>query len=110
MRATIRGETLAEAPEEDTVRIEGNVYFPPDAVVSGLLRENTTAYTCPWKGASRYYDAVLGIGVAHDAGWSYPEPLPGAIRAVGRDFSGYVAFGPKVTVEESPPAGPAKPA
>ena len=109
MRASIRGETLAEAPEKDTVTIDGSVYFPPDTVVSGILRENATSYTCPWKGAGRYYDAVLDIGIAHDAGWSYPEPPPSAIRAVGRDFSGYVAFSPKVTVEESPSVGPAEP-
>lgn len=102
MRAVFRGETLAEAPEKATIRIEGNVYFPPSAVASHLLRESATPYTCPWKGASQYYDAVLEIGVAHDIGWSYPEPPPSAITAVGRDFSGYVAFSPKVTVEESP--------
>lgn len=104
MRASIRGETLAEAPEKDTIKIEGNVYFPPGAVVSRLLRENATPYTCPWKGVSQYYDAALEVGIAHDVGWSYPEPLPSAIKAVGRDFSGYVAFSPKVTVEESPAA------
>jgi uncharacterized protein (DUF427 family) len=106
MRASFRGQVLAEAPKSETIQIEGNVYFPPGAVMRHLLRESDTPYTCPWKGVSQYYDAVLEEGVAHDVGWSYPELLPSAIRAVGRDFSGYVAFSPKVTIEEFPSAGP----
>ena len=32
MRATIDGTVIAEAPESDLIKIEGNWYFPPSAV------------------------------------------------------------------------------
>ena len=43
MRATVNGTVIAEAPESDLVRIEGNWYFPPSAVVDGALTESPTA-------------------------------------------------------------------
>ena len=39
---------LAEAPE--TVRLEGNHYFPADSVRCTLLAPTGTRTRCPWKG------------------------------------------------------------
>jgi uncharacterized protein (DUF427 family) len=89
------GETVvAEADEEHLVRIEGNLYFPPDAVRWNLFDDSATPYTCPWKGAARYWTVTTPAGVHTDAAWGYPSPLPTAIDHVGFDFSGYVAFDP----------------
>ncbi|MGY1839245.1 MULTISPECIES: DUF427 domain-containing protein [unclassified Modestobacter] len=99
MRATVDGTVLAEAPEEELVRIEGNWYFPPAAVVPGTLTESPTAYTCPWKGAAQYWDVVTPAGVRRDGAWSYPDLKPSAVERVGRDFAGYVAFSPGVSVD-----------
>jgi uncharacterized protein (DUF427 family) len=98
MRATIDGTVIAEAPESELVRIEGNWYFPPSAVADGVLRESATAYTCPWKGAAQYWDVVTPAGTKADGAWSYPELFPSAVERVGRDFAGYVAFSPGVAV------------
>lgn len=98
MRATIDGTVIAEAPESDLVRIEGNWYFPPAAVIEGTLTESPTAYTCPWKGPARYFDVLTPAGTRTDGAWSYPELLPSAVERVGRDFAGFVAFSPGVTV------------
>ena len=98
MRATIDGTVIAEATEEELVRIEGNWYFPPAAVTPGVLNESPTPYTCPWKGACQYYDVVTTAGTTKDGAWSYPEIYPTAAERVGRDFAGYVAFSPGVTV------------
>ena len=98
MRATIDGTVIAEAPESDLVRIEGNWYFPPAAVTEGALTASPTAYTCPWKGPAQYFDVVTSAGTRKDGAWSYPELLPSAVERVGRDFAGYVAFSPGVTV------------
>ena len=62
MRATVDGTVIAEAPESELVRIEGNWYFPPSAVTPGALRESATPYTCPWKGAAQYWDVVTPTG------------------------------------------------
>ena len=33
-----------------------------------------------------------------DYAWSYPTPFPSAFDRVGKDFSGFVAFDPRVEV------------
>jgi uncharacterized protein (DUF427 family) len=98
MRATIGSTVIAEATQDDLVQIEGNWYFPPSAVTPGALTESPTAYTCPWKGAAQYFDVVTPEGTTKDGAWSYPELFPSAVERVGRDFAGYVAFSPGVTV------------
>ena len=98
MKAVIGSTTLAEAPEEDLVRIEGNWYFPPASLVEGAFEPSATAYHCPWKGDAQYWDVGTGDDRLADGAWSYPEPLPGATERVGRDFAGYVAFDRRVTV------------
>lgn len=98
MRATLNGTLLAEAGQDQLVRIEGNWYFPPASIAEGALTESPTPYTCPWKGECQYYHAVVDGGQVADAAWSYPNPYPGAIDRVGKDFAGYVAFSPQVTV------------
>lgn len=101
MKATIRNRVLAEAPNEETITIEGNVYFPPAAVTNDILTRSETQYTCPWKGHSQYFDAIIDDNQMHDIAWSYPELRARAIDIVGRDFSGYVAFGSGVTVDDN---------
>jgi uncharacterized protein (DUF427 family) len=98
MRATVDGTVIAEAPESELVRIEGNWYFPPSAVVPGALTESPTPYTCPWKGPAQYWHVVTPNGTTEDGAWSYPDLKPSAVERVGTDFAGYVAFSPGVAV------------
>jgi uncharacterized protein (DUF427 family) len=92
MRVRINNVIVADAPDDQLVRIEGNAYFPPSAITPGTLGESPTPYTCPWKGVCQYHDATVEGVKVPDAAWSYPEPYPGAVDRVGRDFAGYVAF------------------
>ena len=96
--ATFDGTVLAEASEADVLHIEGNVYFPPSSVRSELLEKSPTPYLCPWKGECQYWSVRVGDRVLQDRAWSYPEPYPTAVRIVGADFSGYVAFWKEVQV------------
>ncbi|WP_405592093.1 DUF427 domain-containing protein [Streptomyces sp. NBC_01190] len=98
MQAVLDGTVLAEADDADVVTIEGNWYFPPDAVTSQALNESDTPYTCPWKGKAQYFDVQTSEALHPDAAWSYPEPQASAIGRVGRDFTGFVAFDKQVTV------------
>jgi len=50
MKATLDGTVLADAPQSELIKIEGNWYFPPESVHSDLLVASATPYTCPWKG------------------------------------------------------------
>ena len=100
MKAILNDTVIAEAPDEELIRIEGNWYFPPANVKEGVLVESPTPYTCPWKGAAQYYHVVADGAQYDDLAWAYPDLIPGAIERVGRDFAGYIAFAPQITVED----------
>ncbi|MCX4617813.1 DUF427 domain-containing protein [Streptomyces mirabilis] len=92
MKAVVGETVVAEAVSEAVVSIEGNIYFRPDSVAAGALRDSPTPYTCPWKGRAQYHDVVVGKMALRDGAWSYPNIKESAATRVGRDFSGYVAF------------------
>lgn len=100
MKALWKNHVVAEAPKDRLIYIEGNWYFPPDAVKSGYLSKSPTPYTCPWKGVCQYFNVGTGGETSQDNAWSYPKPKPSAIQIVKKDFSNYVAFWRDVTVTE----------
>lgn len=78
---------LAEAESDRCKLVEGNIYFPPDAVDRQYFRDSNTHTTCHWKGLSSYYDVVVGNSVNRDAAWYYPSPMPAA-----EEITNYIAF------------------
>ncbi len=87
------GTVLAESAA--TKVVEGNHYFPPDALARDRFKPSTTHTTCGWKGLASYYDVVVDGSVNKDAAWFYPEPKDAA-----KDIAGYVAFWHGVEVKE----------
>lgn len=94
-RAVWNGTVIAESAKTEIV--EGNHYFPPEALRQEFLRPSDTRTVCPWKGAARYYSIVVGDKVNADAAWYYPEPKTAARRIAGK-----VAFWKGVRVEKAP--------
>jgi uncharacterized protein (DUF427 family) len=92
MRAVWRDAVLAES--DDTVVVEGNHYFPADAIRGEFFRPSDHHTTCPWKGVASYYDVVVGGEVNRDAAWYYPEAKEAAKQIEAR-----VAFWKGVRVE-----------
>ena len=86
------GVVLAESDRCEVV--EGNQYFPPDAVKREYFKPSATHTTCPWKGVASYYDVVVDGETNRDAAWYYPEP-----KEAARNIKGYVAFWRGVKVE-----------
>ncbi len=72
------------AHSDDTVVIEGNHYFPADAVDPAALRPSAKTSFCPWKGTAHYHDVVVAGEVNADAAWYYPNPSPAAAEIKGR--------------------------
>ena len=85
MKAIWNGAVLAQSDE--TIVVEGNHYFPPDALNREYFQESSKHTTCPWKGQASYYDVVVNGETNRDAAWYYPEPKPAAAQ-----IKGYVAF------------------
>ncbi len=52
MKATWNGAVLAES--DQTVVVEGNHYFPPDAIRREHFQDSATHTTCAWKGVASY--------------------------------------------------------
>lgn len=78
--ATARvGDTIV-AETDSWKEVEGNVYFPPEAVRRELFSEPTGHSTyCPWKGDAAYYNLTVGGAPAlENAAWFYPQPFDSA--------------------------------
>ncbi len=58
MKAIWNDKVLAESDE--TVIVEGNYYFPPDAIDKRYFKDSSMHTVCPWKGTASYYDIVVG--------------------------------------------------
>lgn len=100
MKAHVNGTVIAEAPESELIKIEGNWYFPPSSIIDGFLSQSPTPYTCPWKGEAQYFTVTVDGSAMQDRAWSYPTPYPSGVERVGKDFSNYVAFWKEVSVSE----------
>jgi len=82
MRAIWNDTVLAQSDE--TVVVEGNHYFPADALRREYVRASDRQTTCPWKGTASYYDVVVGDAVNPAAAWYYPAPKDAARAIAGR--------------------------
>jgi uncharacterized protein (DUF427 family) len=100
MKALWNNEIIAEATQDELIRIEGNWYFPPSSIKSEYYKESDHHTTCFWKGEASYYDIVVGDQTNTFGAWYYPVPLPGSIDKVRADFSNYVAFWNGVQIVE----------
>lgn len=91
-KATWNGAVLAESDDYEVV--EGNVYFPPGALVREHFEDSDHTSVCGWKGTARYYHVRVGDRVNENAAWYYPETKDAA-----KAIEGYVAFWNGVAVE-----------
>jgi uncharacterized protein (DUF427 family) len=92
-KAMWEGVVLAESDRCEEV--EGNQYFPPDAIQPEHFKPSSTQTVCPWKGTASYYDIEVNGKRNHDAAWYYPDPKPAA-----KQIKGYVAFWKGVKVQK----------
>ena len=100
MKAIWKSTIIAEGARDDLIRIEGNWYFPPYALNKQYLAKSDYHTVCPWKGEASYYDVVVDGERNEFGAWYYPTPKEDAMKRVGKDFSGYVAFWNGIEVEE----------
>ena len=81
---TARWNGAVIAQSADTLVVEGNHYFPREAVDAALLRDSDSHTTCPWKGVASYYTLVVDGAENPNAAWYYPETKPAAAEIKAR--------------------------
>ena len=87
MKAIVNDQVIAESDHTEVV--EGNHYFPPNAIKKEYLKETDTHTTCPWKGKASYYTIAVDGKELKDAAWYYPQPKDAA-----QNIKDHVAFYP----------------
>ena len=85
MKAIWNDTVLAESDE--TIVVEGNHYFPPEAINQRYFHDSSMHTVCPWKGTASYYDIVVDGQVNQGGAWYYPSPSQAA-----KQIEGYIAF------------------
>ena len=92
MKATWNKRVIAQS--DDTVVVDGNHYFPVDALDQACFQSSDTTSVCGWKGTASYYTITVDGEQNVDAAWFYPTPKEAAESIAGR-----VAFWKGVVVE-----------
>lgn len=80
--ATWNGKIIAQS--DDTVVVEGNHYFPREAVDAGVLSDSKTTSVCPWKGTANYHSLTVDGKTNPDAAWYYADPKSAAAEIKDR--------------------------
>lgn len=92
MKAIWNGVVLAES--DQTIVLEGNHYFPPEALRKEHFLPSDHHTTCSWKGTCDYYHLEVGGQRNENAAWFYPTP-----KEAAKQIAGYVAFWKGVQVK-----------
>ena len=91
-KAIWNGVVLAESDQTEIV--EGNHYFPPQAINREYFKESSQQSTCPWKGVANYYTIEVNGQKNENAAWYYPSP-----KAAANNIKDHVAFWRGVKIE-----------
>lgn len=92
--ATWNDEVIAGS--DDIVHVEGNAYFPREALKGVVFEESDHHTICPWKGKAHYLHVVVNGQRNENGAWYYPNP-----SFLARKIQGRVAFWNGVKVDES---------
>ena len=93
MKAIWNNTVIAES--DATIEVEGNQYFPPEALKKQFVEESNSHTTCGWKGVASYYSLNVNSESNKDCAWYYPDPTEEA-----KNIKGYVAFWRGVPIQE----------
>ena len=93
MKAIWNKTVIAES--NDTVVIEGNHYFPIEAVNREYINDSELTSNCPWKGTANYYNLDVNGEINNDAVWYYSNP-----SEMAKGIKGRVAFWKGVQVTD----------
>jgi uncharacterized protein (DUF427 family) len=93
MKAIWNDVVIAESDRCEVV--DGNQYFPIDAIKSEYFKPSNNHTTCGWKGVASYYTLDVNGKTNPDAAWYYPEA-----KEAAKNIRGYVAFWKGVQIQK----------
>lgn len=96
LKAVWNNTVIAECEKKRLIELEGNTYFPFDAVKKEFLQESDKQTECPWKGTASYYNLVVGEKTNPNAVWYYANPSKEAQK-----IKGFVSFWKGVELQNS---------
>ncbi len=85
MKAIWNDTIIAES--EETIKIEGNQYFPPESIKKEYFHESNNTSRCIWKGKAKYLSVTIDGKTNQDCAWFYPKP-----SFLAKKIMGYIAF------------------
>ena len=92
MKAIWNEVVVAESDHCEVV--DGNQYFPIEAIKPEYFKPSNTKTTCGWKGVASYYTLDVNGKTNPDAAWYYPEA-----KEAAKNIRGYVAFWKGVQIQ-----------
>ncbi|MFT5182527.1 MAG: hypothetical protein ACI8S3_002420 [Alphaproteobacteria bacterium] len=92
-KAVWNNTVIAESDAFETV--DGNIYFPADALRQECFKASDKKSSCPWKGVASYYSITVDGEENADAAWYYPDP-----KAAAENIRGHIAFWRGVEVSQ----------
>ncbi|SMF47508.1 DUF427 domain-containing protein [Pseudobacteriovorax antillogorgiicola] len=91
VRAYLGHRCLADSTE--TVKLGGQVYFPPGDVAMRFFTEKHQEHLCIWKGMSHYFDVVIDGESYPELAWKYIET-----KHEAKQIQDLICFSSKVKV------------
>lgn len=85
MKAVWNDVVLAES--DDTISLEGNIYFPMNSLKKEYFEETKSTSLCLWKGKSNYFIVHVNGEINKNCDWYYPKP-----SFLVKKIKEYVAF------------------
>lgn len=84
-KAIWNGKVVAES--EKFEEVEGNIYFPPEALKREYFSDSDHTSICPWKGTASYYSLTVDGKSNPNAAWIYRDP-----KSAAANIKDHVAF------------------
>jgi len=75
------------AQSDETIKIEGNHYFPPNSIKKEYFHESNSTSRCIWKGKANYLSVTINGNTNQDCAWFYPKP-----SFLAKKITGHIAF------------------
>lgn len=85
MKAIWNDVVLAES--DDTISLEGNIYFPMSSIKKEYFEETKSTSLCLWKGKANYFTVNVNGETNKNCAWYYPKP-----SFLAKKIKNYVAF------------------